>query len=101
LDISFPYLNLKFNFSYFNLPKEQHTRQEVAMMVYFSLRPEPMATIICWNLFFFFAGLNIGQIGWFFLKKRKADLVQRWKNCSRENLQLIGQSLSGTISVFD
>tara|TARA_B100001964_G_C13646938_1_gene343043 strand:- start:228 stop:404 length:177 start_codon:yes stop_codon:yes gene_type:complete len=58
-----------------------------------------MATIICWNLFF--AALNIGQIGWFFLKKRHADLVPRWKNYGRENLRLIGQSLSGTISVFD
>ena len=73
------------------------------LVVYFSLRPEPMATIICWNLFF--AALNIGQICWFYLKKQRGELIevwsQRWRNSWRENLQLMEQSLSGPKSIYD
>ena len=73
------------------------------LVIYFSMRPEPMATIICWNLFF--AALNIGQVCWLCLKKQHGDLtevwIQSWKNSCRENLQLIEQSLSGPTSVYD
>ena len=37
------------------------------LVTYFSLQPEPVMTIICWNLFF--VGLNVMQIG-FILKSR-------------------------------
>jgi|TARA_B100000315_G_scaffold61911_1_gene56210 hypothetical protein len=73
------------------------------LVVYFSLRPEPMVTIICWNLFF--AALNIGQVCWLCLKKQHGDLpeiwARRWKNSCRENLQLFEQSLSRENSVYD
>lgn len=73
------------------------------LVVYFSLRPEPMATIICWNLFF--AALNIGQVCWLCLKKQHGDWIEEWvqrrKNGCRESLQLIEQSLSKTYSVYD
>ena len=37
------------------------------LVTYFSLQPEPVMTIICWNLFF--VALNVMQIG-FILKGR-------------------------------
>ena len=39
------------------------------LVTYFSLQPEPVMTIICWNLFF--VALNVMQIG-FILKGRHA-----------------------------
>jgi hypothetical protein len=62
------------------------------LIVYFSMRPKPMATIICWNLFF--ATLNAGQVIWLVLKKRNSDIAAHIAGEVREHLLLIAQSFS-------
>jgi hypothetical protein len=62
-----------------------------SLIVYFSMRPEPMATIICWNLFF--ATLNAGQVLWLVMKKRNSNIATHIIGKVREHVLLIAQSL--------
>ena len=43
----------------------------LCLVSYFYLRPEPMMTVVCWNLFF--VALNLFQIGRLIAARRKAS----------------------------